>query len=76
MRVLSRNTLCVVLCALLAIIKQDPSDNQGLPVCQAEMAKKERKETRVTLVSRESQDIRVTPEVLDFLYVMRLFHLF
>lgn len=75
--ILSRNTLCVpryVLFALLAIIKQVPSDNQGLLVCLAEMAKKERKETRVTLDSRESQDIRVTPEFLDSPYVMmRLF---
>lgn len=37
------------------------------------MAKRETKETRVSLVSRESQDIRVTLEFLDFLYVMRLF---
>lgn len=68
--------MCVlnVLFALLAIIKQDPSENRGLLVCRAEMAKKERKETRVTPVSKDSQDRRVTLEFLDSLYVMmRLF---
>lgn len=52
------------------ITKQDLQDYQDLLVCRAEMVKKEKRETMVVLVSRESQDNRVTLEFLDFLYVV------
>lgn len=47
--------------------KEDPQEDQDPLVCQAETAKREKKETRVFLVSRESQDKRAILEFLDFL---------
>lgn len=47
--------------------KQDPREDQGPLVCQAEMAKREKKETRVFLVSRERRDKRAILVLLDFL---------
>lgn len=45
-------------------------------MCQAETALRETKEARVSLVSRESRDIRVMLELLDSLYVSHDFLLY
>lgn len=60
-------------CVILLFIKQGPQEDQDPRVCQVETAKRETRETRAPLVSRESRDIRVTLELLDILYVTRLF---